>query len=824
MLRILRTIMSPRQKRWKVSAQREKARLAGSLEGDWKLAGIRNSKSPETRTRKGGHGRPNLERKRVENEVMYSDTSSAPPSSSSYDSDWSYHESDDSDRQADSDDTEDADPKKPSATRVIIEVEGLKSTLEMNSFCMQCEGRVSAILRTTCIATSIMLKCKDPNCGFIYYSTPPAEIDIEEDNADHRERSTDYAVNVLYVLGFVSCGDGGTEAARILGLLGLPNDTTMQSRSFNIIEDRISSKIQNFTRDLLKENLIEEVKRSTACMNDFDLWRQSIEKNPRIALNRSKYPTIACSFDMGWQQRSSGKVYNSPSGHGLLVGARTRKPIAMVLKSKRCNYCNTWKKKQKKAAQPLPVPDHRCTKNHDSSSSAMEPQSCLDMVISTFMNYKDVVGSIVADDDASTRAQLKWSNADYMRNNKTQVAPTSLISKGKNKGKPQRRNDRGKLPADIPEPIFVADPNHRKKVLTGEFHKLLQDKVGNRFTFTKADATRIGKNFAYMVRQLPRLQESQYENAGKAVLAHHFDDHEFCGPWCRRKTFLARRGAQDVDNNKRFYRSMEKDAVLHSKLQEIVARFITVDRLKEVAHGMDTQANESLNNTFSWLAPKNKVYCGSQSLHNRLSIAVGINMLGTKEYFKRLFGRLGIIMTSNVMHFLSVKARNRTKRIDKSKTSDKKKTRKEAYFETLKANEAVAARAKAKRDGTYKPGQNMNDDSSDDSTRRPTQRQTNRKGPAVCPHCGKKGHKTTGSKKCLFYRGNNSVPVVPIVPPAPGGVVVPTASDVADDADEQYRDDSLPLTDDPPSDISISAFLDDGDMSDDEQDMQSGVL
>jgi hypothetical protein len=50
-------------------------------------------------------------------------------------------------------------------------------------------------------------------------------------NNDNYERTTDYAVNVLYVLGFMSMGDAHTEAGRLLGLLGLPNDTTMERES-----------------------------------------------------------------------------------------------------------------------------------------------------------------------------------------------------------------------------------------------------------------------------------------------------------------------------------------------------------------------------------------------------------------------------------------------------------------------------------------------------------------------------------------------------------------------------------------------------------------
>jgi hypothetical protein len=56
---------------------------------------------------------------------------------------------------------------------------------------------------------------------------------------DNYERSSDYAVDVLYILGFISMGDGCTEEARLLGPFGLPNNTTMESRSFTIIEERI---------------------------------------------------------------------------------------------------------------------------------------------------------------------------------------------------------------------------------------------------------------------------------------------------------------------------------------------------------------------------------------------------------------------------------------------------------------------------------------------------------------------------------------------------------------------------------------------------------
>ena len=65
--------------------------------------------------------------------------------------------------------------------------------------------------------------------------------------------------------------------------------------------------------------------------------------------------------------------------------------------------------------------------------------------------------------------------------------------------------------------------------------------------------------------------------------------------------------AQQLQQSERLYRCKTKDKDLYERLAKIIARFITFDRLKEGAHGMDTNVNESLNNTISYFAPKNRV-------------------------------------------------------------------------------------------------------------------------------------------------------------------------------------------------------------------------
>jgi hypothetical protein len=114
---------------------------------------------------------------------------------------------------------------------------------------------MTTIFKTVCLATKVMMRCNDTKCRYKYIAG--AEETLVE-KIDDRKRSNNYAVNILYVLGFITCGDGGKEAARLLGLLGLANDTTMETRSFQMIEDRIGPVIRKLSEDILLENLVAE--------------------------------------------------------------------------------------------------------------------------------------------------------------------------------------------------------------------------------------------------------------------------------------------------------------------------------------------------------------------------------------------------------------------------------------------------------------------------------------------------------------------------------------------------------------------------------------
>ena len=502
----------------------------------------------------------------------------------------------------------------------------------------------------------------------------------------------------------------------------------------------------------------------------YDLWIEN-------KLPPEQWPRIGGSTDMGWQQKGSGRLRNSKSGHALFIGPMTRKVVAKAMCSKACAQCKKWCVSHPATEKP---PPHKCFINHTGTSGAMEPIAVLHMC--KWLHEQHVMLDwMVCDDDSSIKAKLKWSNQDHMKNNNTTEVPKIVNSNGNTVDGPNY----GGIPGHMPEPTFKADPNHRHKILTNELYDLAlknktspeerQKKIDKRrakaaeqakktgkeapiikddnrdynwnLTMTKMDVRRISKNFGFMMRTLKnKTSDVEMLEVADAVLEHHFDNHEHCGAFCRRKVEV-------IKDERKFYRDKKKDAVLYERLKKMLARFITLDALREVAHSLDTCANESFNNMTAWVAPKNKVYAGSNSLSNRMSMAIGIKTLGMQACYVGLHTKLGIVLTADVLHYLAVKSNVRTRRIDKTKSIEYKKKRKADECRRLKEETEEAKRARARREGpVYKTGIGMTGgyDAEDDE-------EATKDANVVldltktCTRCKEPGHLRPSNKMCKCY-------------------------------------------------------------------------
>jgi hypothetical protein len=716
-----------------MSLPRGELRRLSPEEDDWNLVGL-SSEPLCNRTRGGGNGRPNVE---LMARRKANDPETVVLSSSELDSPSSV---DDEDLE-DEDESAPSKATKPTHQRVLLEVSMLQEAFK-DYPCPECAQPLELNIRTVCITSRIDLVCNNKECPYICDFAKPTETTIHAEDDDKYDRMTDYALNVLFVLGMLSVGDGATEAGRLLGLLGLPNDTTMTNRSFGMIEDRIGPYIREICSEILDENMEEEAKLS---MNEFDfnvwnMWR----KNPAMGdLPVDRRPQIEASYDMAWQQKGSGHTYNSQSGHGSLFGSRSRKLIALSIKSRLCWYCSKYLLKNPEANE---VPPHRCWKNHDGSAGSMEAAGAVDVVVDCFEN-KTVVIKRLCCDDSSVRADCQWSNENYMKAYNTDVLPMVPISKGPNKGKPQPRPDKGKLPPHIPEPKFVADPNHRRKGLNGLLIGIDMSNVSEKCTMTRMDSTRLAKNFGYMARTLKNRDENEYEDAAKACLEHHFDNHKYCGAWCKRKDLSEEVKKQSV----KYYRCKKKDAELYELLKNSVEKYCTKDKLLDMAHSLDTNMNEAFNQICTWFAPKNKVYAGTGSLHNRIAFAVGINSIGIDAFFHRLFKKLGIPVTNNVAYYLKTKEKHRALRLEKIRTPAYKLHKNKKKMALLAENTLIAKKERHQRAGTYRKGMNLDDPIDEEvaaANAAARELKKKRKAENHCEYCGQNGHATRRSKKC----------------------------------------------------------------------------
>ena len=328
----------------------------------------------------------------------------------------------------DEEDTSPEEQEEPIFQRLLLEQEPLREFMECNMRCVKCRGFMAIIFDTCTLATKLSAHCKNKRCSYIDYCAPPQAASVRlPDGAIRTERNTDYAVNVLYVLGFIGCGDGGREAARVLGMLGLKNDTTMESRSFPTIERRIGPTIRQLTQDIMLENLYKEVKmamtkQGTFNDNVFRQWKLSIDDD-NVFFPVEWYPKICCSADFAWQTRGGGNAFNSNSGFGILAGSESRLPLICAIKSKYCRLCS-WGE---------PSDNHACLLNHHGSSKAMEPIAVAEQYLELFDKFHCFVTHLVTDDDSSIKSKLKYTHAAYMEVNDTEEAPRIFGANGKSK-------------------------------------------------------------------------------------------------------------------------------------------------------------------------------------------------------------------------------------------------------------------------------------------------------------------------------------------------------------------------------------------------------
>ena len=167
---------------------------------------------------------------------------------------------------------------------------------------------------------------------------------------------------------------------------------------------------------------------------------------------------------MAWQKRSTGRVYDSVSGHAYMVGCESGKVISMGVLAKTCAVC---RRCNIRGIEPSP---HSCTINYDGSSGGMESTLCVELLEKISGDYEERVhvGELVTDDDSTIRSRC------------------------------QNKKDGGTVRDDVRTPVLLADPGHRVKVMGKAIFKLV-GKTKKKDEVKTIDALRLKKYFSLYI-------------------------------------------------------------------------------------------------------------------------------------------------------------------------------------------------------------------------------------------------------------------------------------------------------------------------------------
>ena len=418
--------------------------------------------------------------------------------------------------------------KKPGATLEETITTGISTTLRIN--CETCDtSHNKAYNRYMYLKKKYALEKKGSKDADrkTYYLLEYAKKKLEKMQMNTRNRTSrpsftehisarekqnfrleDFELNLRAVMASFYIGSGCEDVASVVSFLGLPGGKSL-SRSMSTKAEEINEQLLSVCKTVVAEGLkqeiaatIHEILKDKYTYNEITQYIHDFnEGNFKDLPEEIVILGLAVSYDMGWQKRSTGRRYDSMSGHGFMIGCRTGLIIGLDVRGKKCAKCHQANKKN------LPVRDHKCPINYEGSSGAMESKVALSLTEQIFNNSNGhlYVKHLVSDDDSTMRSLLTHQNEN---------------------------NKKGRLPEQIPAITFYADPSHRVKVMAKPVYGKVTD-TKDPTKCKKHDADRLKKYIGCYISKSKHLPLEEFCLKARAPVEHLFNCHEWCdGSWC----------------------------------------------------------------------------------------------------------------------------------------------------------------------------------------------------------------------------------------------------------------------------------------------------
>jgi hypothetical protein len=596
---------------------------------------------------------------------------------------------------------------------VILPLETLVKFLDGNFVCKRCHKSLQANdideplrLEVWGVACGINFQC---GCGVGNSLRPELvpsaheKIKTLKDGQPYgtRVNTGDFVLNRRLMLGLQLCGDGRQEGKILAGMLNL-NVNPMKQR-WTEVQEILGKVVIQIGVEVLAENLHIE------CL------LSPVGVDGRHALD--------IASDTRWDKRGSSRRYDSLSGCSVAFGLRSDLPVGIEVMSMVCLKCK--KGHQHEAAV--------CPMNYDGSSKGMEAAGAAKIVCRMFANEEDkcCISHLVTDDDSSVRKILTHSYQEMIEATLITINDWPRYSNG------QKKPDNGLLPLDHQPITFLADKGHRTRgyarVLFAEAAKSKKNGCG----CTKLDAERMKRRMSWTLRLHSNGTYTEFRKAVLAVLEHHFDNHQHCADWCQ----AASGTAEEIRDSGLRFRSKERNKELYLFLKSHHEQFMEETKLRQLYHQYDTNMVEGFNKFLTKFLPKDKTYCKTIENKARSMLAVGLQSIGYRQLYRRVFELTGIPIELDDITSLFLRDEDADKlwrKVHRRKEGIKIIRMREQYrrlregVDKLKADNA---RALGYQPGMMGPGGNEGDPQCKKQRR-------------ACKHCGFMSHSRISSRKC----------------------------------------------------------------------------
>ena len=375
-----------------------------------------------------------------------------------------------------------------------------------------------------------------------------------------------YDVNTRIALGAIDNGIGYSHINSLLTTLDAPS---INRSAYKRREREIGLAIEDVAANSCEMVLENEIE---------------IEKATGTVPGEDGLLPLSVSYDMQWLKR--GKANDSLTGHGAIMGSKTRQVINFASANKFCRICDNAKSK---GTQPT---KHDCRLNHKGSSKSMEPQVGVKL-FSEAPNYGVKYSVFIGDDDSSTIAKIreevvynveKWS-----------------------------------------------DTTHATRTLVSHLHKISAQKQScpRESPLSPKVIEYFKKCFSYCLNQ-NKGEPQKLKNSLAAIVPHAFGDHRQCKDnnlsWCMWHKNPEKYKHKDLPNGTNLKGENLKKVL--TDLFEVYTSDLVINKIVENA---SSQINESFHSTVGSKVPKIRFYGGSESSDHRIAAAVAQTNLG-KQY------------------------------------------------------------------------------------------------------------------------------------------------------------------------------------------------